>query len=160
MLPRCARGPDGRFLSATPTSASMSQQGTAGAGPSTQPDTTPEASTVPGPAPQAITLTPDQLAQIIGRALQSVTQLQAVPNAEPPAAAITAASFPQFVPPPEAAAVTGTSLLDQFPSVKQSVLLEIARHEFEPSDLYQLDSKYLGGDGHDWQIQLMRWRKV
>ncbi|RDX46952.1 hypothetical protein OH76DRAFT_1301343, partial [Lentinus brumalis] len=34
------------------------------------------------------------------------------------------------------------SLLDLFPSIKAPVLLEIARHEFEPSDLYKLDSKY------------------
>ncbi|EPT05788.1 hypothetical protein FOMPIDRAFT_1092138, partial [Fomitopsis schrenkii] len=34
------------------------------------------------------------------------------------------------------------SLLDLFPTVKAGVLLDIARHDFEPSDLYKLDSKY------------------
>ncbi|EPS92742.1 hypothetical protein FOMPIDRAFT_1106331, partial [Fomitopsis schrenkii] len=34
------------------------------------------------------------------------------------------------------------SLLDVFPKIKASVLLEIARHEFEPSDLYKLDLKF------------------
>ncbi|KAH9846469.1 hypothetical protein C2E23DRAFT_949406 [Lenzites betulinus] len=37
---------------------------------------------------------------------------------------------------------TGASLLDLFPSIKASVLLDISRHDFEPSDLYKLDSKY------------------
>ncbi|KAI0829774.1 hypothetical protein BC628DRAFT_1416803 [Trametes gibbosa] len=96
------------------------------------------------PVSQAITLTPEQLAEIIGRALQSVTQQLATlsPSGTESMPAVSAASFPQFVPPPDAVAITGTSLLDQFPSVKQSVLLEIARHEFEPSDLYKLDSKF------------------
>ncbi|EIW65198.1 uncharacterized protein TRAVEDRAFT_77751, partial [Trametes versicolor FP-101664 SS1] len=46
------------------------------------------------------------------------------------------------------------SLLDQFPSVKQSVLLEIARHEFEPSDLYKLDSKYRDKAGRGSLLEL------
>ncbi|TFK78411.1 hypothetical protein K466DRAFT_471136, partial [Polyporus arcularius HHB13444] len=29
-----------------------------------------------------------------------------------------------------------------FPSIKASILLDIARHDFEPSDLYKLDTKY------------------
>ncbi|TFK85468.1 hypothetical protein K466DRAFT_447233, partial [Polyporus arcularius HHB13444] len=39
-------------------------------------------------------------------------------------------------------------LLDLFPSVKAKVLLEIARHEFEPSNLYKLDLKYRDKAGH------------
>ena len=36
----------------------------------------------------------------------------------------------------------GVSLLDLFPNVKASVLLEIVSHKFKPSELYKLDSKY------------------
>ncbi|EJF57718.1 hypothetical protein DICSQDRAFT_11976, partial [Dichomitus squalens LYAD-421 SS1] len=34
------------------------------------------------------------------------------------------------------------SLLDLFPSIEGSVLLEIARHEFRPGDLYKLDLRH------------------
>ncbi|KAI0712211.1 hypothetical protein C8Q76DRAFT_733807 [Earliella scabrosa] len=58
-----------------------------------------------------------------------------------PTPAITANSFPQFAPAANLP-TPGTSLLDLFPSVKASILLDIARHDFEPSDLYKLDPKY------------------
>ncbi len=54
---------------------------------------------------------------------------------------VTASSFPQFAPAVNLPS-SGTSLLDLFPSVKASILLDIARHDFEPSDLYKLDPKY------------------
>ncbi|KAH9926274.1 uncharacterized protein BXZ73DRAFT_90948 [Epithele typhae] len=60
-----------------------------------------------------------------------------------PAAQITAASFPSFVPPATSTTNSaGTSLLDLFPNVEASVLLDIARHEFKPMDLSKLDSRY------------------
>ncbi|KAI9001308.1 hypothetical protein BD414DRAFT_405376, partial [Trametes punicea] len=55
---------------------------------------------------------------------------------------ITSAAFPQFVPPANIPSPTGTSLIKLFPHIEASVLLEIARHEFKPSDLSKLDSKY------------------
>ncbi|EPS92762.1 hypothetical protein FOMPIDRAFT_1137342 [Fomitopsis schrenkii] len=66
-------------------------------------------------------------------------QPQAANSASPQ---ITAASFPTISVPASARPPPGMSLLDQFPSVRASVLLDIARHEFEPSDLYKLDSRY------------------
>ncbi len=59
-------------------------------------------------------------------------------NPTPP---VTASSFPQFAPTANLP-TPGTSLLDIFPSIKASILLDIARHDFEPSDLYKLDTKY------------------
>ena len=59
-------------------------------------------------------------------------------------------------------AAPGASLLDLFPNVEASVLLEIASHESKPSDLYKLDSKYwdkgdrsefLLGDGQTLKIK-------
>lgn len=55
---------------------------------------------------------------------------------------VTAASFPAFSMAASSQVTPGMSLLDLFPSVKAGVLLDIARHDFEPSDLYKLDSKY------------------
>ncbi|KAI0779410.1 hypothetical protein C8Q74DRAFT_1175080, partial [Fomes fomentarius] len=34
------------------------------------------------------------------------------------------------------------SLLDLFPTIEGSVLLEIARHDFKPGDLYKLDTRH------------------
>ena len=50
-------------------------------------------------------------------------------------------SFPCFMQLASAAAL-GASLLDLFPNVEASKLLEIVSHKFKPSDLYKLDSKY------------------
>jgi hypothetical protein len=58
-----------------------------------------------------------------------------------PSSSITPLSFPRFTQLASAVA-PGASLLDLFPNVEASVLLEIASHEFKPSDLYKLDSKY------------------
>ena len=63
----------------------------------------------------------------------------------PPAAApavVSAAAFPQFTFAPANPVPAGTSLLDLFPSIEGSVLLEIARHEFRPGDLYKLDPRH------------------
>ncbi|TBU48087.1 hypothetical protein BD309DRAFT_987623 [Dichomitus squalens] len=64
----------------------------------------------------------------------------ATPTATP--AVVTAAAFPQFVFAPANPAPAGKSLLDLFPSIEGSVLLEIARHEFRPGDLYKLDPRH------------------
>lgn len=58
-----------------------------------------------------------------------------------PATAVTAQSFPAFVA-PAPVAHTGKSLLDWFPTTEGSMLLNIAKHDFKPSDLYKLDSKF------------------
>jgi len=46
------------------------------------------------------------------------------------------------------ATTLGASLLDPFPNVEAGVLLEIASHEFKPSDLFKLDSKYRDKGDH------------
>ncbi|TBU49441.1 hypothetical protein BD309DRAFT_986421 [Dichomitus squalens] len=63
-----------------------------------------------------------------------------LPAAAP--AAVTAAAFPPFTFAPANPAPAGKSLLDLFPSIEGTVLLEIARHEFRPGDLYKLDLRH------------------
>ena len=104
------------------------------------------------PAEGSVSFSPEQLAAL----LNTFSKLQINPAAlsglsaptaggtamaATPTPAITANSFPQFAPAANLP-TPGTSLLDLFPSVKASILLDIARHDFEPSDLYKLDSKY------------------
>ncbi|KAI0773962.1 hypothetical protein C8Q74DRAFT_1316930 [Fomes fomentarius] len=64
------------------------------------------------------------------------------PPATAPAAPVTAAAFPAFTFVPPSAPPAGASLLDLFPMIEGSVLLEIARHEFKPGDLYKLDMRH------------------
>ncbi|KAI0075640.1 hypothetical protein K474DRAFT_1599430 [Panus rudis PR-1116 ss-1] len=68
---------------------------------------------------------------------------QAVP--QPPLASATTtnapASFPTFLS-TTTSSTTGMSLPDLFHNVDSSTLLDIARHKFEPNDLYKLDPQY------------------
>ncbi|EPT02899.1 hypothetical protein FOMPIDRAFT_1029190 [Fomitopsis schrenkii] len=101
--------------------------------------------TVPPPG-ASFSFTSEELAQLLGTI---VSKLQRAPTAEAVAGTspvvpsqVTAESFPAFSMASGSQPTPGMSLLDQFPSVKAGVLLDIARHDFEPSDLYKLDSKY------------------
>ncbi|KAI0749106.1 hypothetical protein C8Q74DRAFT_1222744 [Fomes fomentarius] len=52
------------------------------------------------------------------------------------------AAFPAFTFMPLSVPPAGASLLDLFPTIDSSVLLEITRHEFKPGDLYKLDTRH------------------
>lgn len=54
----------------------------------------------------------------------------------PPTAAQSIPAFVSVAPPPS------KSLPELFPRVKASLLLDIARHDFEPLDLFKLDSRF------------------
>ena len=104
--------------------------------------------------------TPAQLAFILQNMPAAMPPTQPAPPGGP-SSSITPLSFPRFTLLPSAAA-PGVSLLDLFPNVEASVLLEIASHEFKPSDLYKLDSKYrdkgdrsefLLGDGQTLKVK-------
>lgn len=88
--------------------------------------------------------TPDQV-QLL---LQSfAAALSGQNNGGQPPAAITAtpvtvAAFPAFTFAPPAVAPASASLLDLFPTIDGAVLLEIARLEFKPNDLYELDTRH------------------
>ncbi|KAI9064882.1 hypothetical protein FKP32DRAFT_1569147 [Trametes sanguinea] len=109
----------------------------------------PTGSGTPAPLPTFSTeaaFTGDQVTALVAGLLR---QLQINPTSLSTGAAdtqnaspVTANSFPQFIPPVNLPPSSGMSLLDLFPSVKASVLLDISRHDFEPSDLYKLDSKF------------------
>ncbi|TBU24394.1 hypothetical protein BD311DRAFT_810040 [Dichomitus squalens] len=133
--------PPGSSSSTNPTGNSLTTGNTSG--PSTQPTSTlqppdPVAAALNATAPQ-VSFSPDQL-QAIMQTLATLYQGQqgaaapTPPTATP--AVITAAAFPQFVFAPANLAPAGKSLLDLFPSIEGSVLLEIARHKFRPGDLY------------------------
>ncbi|TBU48271.1 hypothetical protein BD309DRAFT_950041 [Dichomitus squalens] len=139
--------PPGGSPSTNPTGNSSTTGNTSG--PSTQPTSTsqppdPVAAALNATAPQ-VSFSPDQL-QAIVQTLATLYQGQqgaaapAPPTATP--AVVTAAAFPQFVFAPANPAPAGKSLLDLFPSIEGSVLLEIARHEFRPGDLYKLDPRH------------------
>ncbi|KAL7278212.1 hypothetical protein ACG7TL_008187 [Trametes sanguinea] len=153
------RGPDGRFLprSTSPPTSQMAgaddlagstpANGSSGsidhsASPSGQEPTSaaglnPEAGTS---TPNGLMFSPAQVAFLLQNGFGSRgTTPAASQNTSSP---ITSSSFPQFVPPTNAPSPAGTSLIKLFPHVEASVLLEIARHEFKPSDLSKLDSKY------------------
>ncbi|KAM5541467.1 hypothetical protein V8D89_005021, partial [Ganoderma adspersum] len=68
----------------------------------------------------------------------------AVPGAPGPAPTVpvNAAAFPQFTFTAAQPASPGMSLLDLFPAIEGSVLLEIAHHTFKPGDLSRLDPRY------------------
>ena len=59
-----------------------------------------------------------------------------VSNPSPP----TAVQFPPFVV-VQSPGTPRKSGLDKFPAIKANILLDIARHEFDPMDLYKLDLK-------------------
>ncbi|KZT64017.1 hypothetical protein DAEQUDRAFT_770064 [Daedalea quercina L-15889] len=105
--------------------------------------TTPTSAPPPG---VLFSLTSEVLAQLLGTIM---AKLQRAPATEVAAgmspavpSQVTAESFPAFSMASGSQPTPGMSLLDQFPSVKAGVLLDIACHNFEPSDLYKLDSKY------------------
>ena len=85
---------------------------------------------------------------------------QATQTPAGPSLAITPLSFPRFTH-LTSATTPGVSLLDLFPNVEASMLLEIASHKFKPLYL-KLDSKYqdkgdcsefLLGDGQTLKIK-------
>ncbi|PIL25944.1 hypothetical protein GSI_11698 [Ganoderma sinense ZZ0214-1] len=71
-------------------------------------------------------------------------------QAPAPAAPVNAAAFPPFTFTVAQPGTAGMSLLDLFPAIEGSVLLEIAQHSFKPGDLSKLDPRYK--DRTQWQI--------
>ena len=66
-----------------------------------------------------------------------------VPGQAPTVAALVGvAAFPQFMFMATQLSQAGTSLLDLFPTIEGSVLLEIASHVFKPGNLSKLDPCY------------------
>jgi len=108
-------------------------------------NTAPPPSAAPPPA-APLSLSAEQLAQLLGTVVSQLQRAPAIGAATGTAATVpsqvTAESFPAFSMAPASQPSAGMSLLDLFPSVKAGVLLDIARHDFEPGDLYKLDSKY------------------
>lgn len=141
----------GGASSSTPTAAAAATSGqdtTPSAG-ATQPGA-PNANSAASQALAAVSnqpsFTQDQVQVLLQSALAAFfsrqnTAAQPAPAA-PAAAPVTAAAFPAFTFAPSAAPPAGASLLDLFPSIDGTVLLDIARHEFKPGDLYKLDTRH------------------
>ncbi|KAI0077820.1 hypothetical protein K474DRAFT_1661235 [Panus rudis PR-1116 ss-1] len=122
------------------------------------PDTTPTPQSA-APAGNQTTVSTDQLATLLS-SLQTISTALAthiVPTAQAASASSISQAYPATTPAassPEsstsfptivstaAPSTTGMSLPDYFHNIEPSVLLDIVRHKFEPSDLYKLDPQF------------------
>ena len=96
-------------------------------------------------AAQTITMSAEFLESLLTRAISAANatssgnQVAAQPTSSIVTAVASSTTLPPFVATPTTELSLGTSLLDSFPQIETSTILEITRHEFKPMDLFKLD---------------------
>jgi len=111
---------------------------------SSTPNMQPSAPIIQPAAAQTITMSADFLESLLTRAISAANTTSSGNQAAAQPSFVTAmasssTTLPPFVAAPTTELSLGTSLLDSFPQIETSAILEITRHEFKPMDLFKLD---------------------
>ena len=110
---------------------------------SSTPNMQPSAPIIQPAAAQTITMSADFLESLLTWAISAANASSSGNQTAAQPSVMTAVANsntpPPFVAGPTTELPLGTSLLDSFPQIETSAILEITQHEFKPMDLFKLD---------------------